>query len=310
MFCLLFEVRILMIQEVNLPLVSVIMPTYNRKYIIKDAIDSCLIQSYKNIEIIICDDHSTDGTKEYIEERMKEDARIKYCVTPEKKKGANAARNTAIKMSKGKYIVFLDTDDYLMQDSILKRVELFSKYNVGMVYGNMLCESSQSNRKSKAFFTDIKAENLNQKKYLMQELSLCSQITIMVKASVFQKIGLLDEQQKAWTDDGLVVAVGMHYPILHSGEFVAVARISEGSMISNKWNSYLGCKILVKKYKKQIIQYASFWRYLLWQIRLFSLYCYARETSEDFESLKRKVWQTFHILIRKVIWPFFRNHFE
>ena len=51
-------------------LVSIIMPTYNRRQIIKDAIDSCLEQTYENIELIICDDHSTDGTYEYICERM------------------------------------------------------------------------------------------------------------------------------------------------------------------------------------------------------------------------------------------------
>ena len=108
-------------------LVSIIMPTYNRRQIIKDAIDSCLEQTYENIELIICDDHSTDGTYEYICERMKEDSRIKYCVTPEGKKGANAARNTAIQIAKGKYIIFLDSDDYLLKDSIEIRVDTFKR---------------------------------------------------------------------------------------------------------------------------------------------------------------------------------------
>ena len=67
-------------------LVSIIIPTYNRKNSIKDAIDSCLTQTYQKIEIIICDDHSTDHTKEYVKERMKEDPRIRYCVTPEGKR--------------------------------------------------------------------------------------------------------------------------------------------------------------------------------------------------------------------------------
>lgn len=76
----------------SIGLVSIIIPTYNRRHMIGKAIDSCLSQSYKNIEIIICDDHSTDGTNKYIEERIKEDPRIIYCITPEGKKGANAKK--------------------------------------------------------------------------------------------------------------------------------------------------------------------------------------------------------------------------
>lgn len=289
-------------------LVSIIMPTYNRKYTIKDAIDSCLVQSYPNIEIIVCDDHSTDGTKEYIAERMNEDARIRYCVTPDGKKGANAARNAAIKIARGEYLTFLDSDDYLTKDSIACRVEAFQKNHVMMVYGNVYSERGK--RKTKGIFTDIQKENLNQRKYLMQELSLCQQNTIMVKTAVFSRIGLLDEEQKGWTDDGLVVAVGMNYPILHSGKFVAVVRKSEVSMTSDKWNMYFGCKMMVSRYKKQIIKYTSLGRYLLWKIRLFSLYCFARERDELLGSKKRKFWEIFHHFTRQLIWRYFRNYCE
>ncbi len=289
-------------------LISIIMPTYNRKYIIGEAIDSCLSQSYQNIEIIVCDDHSTDGTKEYIKERIKGDPRIRYCETPEGKKGANAARNTAIKIARGKYLTFLDSDDYLTDDSIMCRVQLLQKNRVAMVYGNAFCEMGR--RKIKWIYTDIEKEKLSQKKYLMQELSLCQQNTIMLRTSVFQKIGLLDEEQKGWTDDGLVVAVGMNYPILHSRKFVAVIRKSEESMTSNKWNMYSGCKMMVKRYKKQIIQYASLGRYLLWKIRLLSLYCFAKEREAPLNSLRKECWERLHHLFRKMIYPFFRGHFE
>lgn len=293
----------------RLPLVSIIMPTYNRRQVIGGAIDSCLSQTYKNIEVIICDDHSSDGTKEYIIDRMSEDNRIKFCENPEEKKGANAARNTAIKMAKGKYLAFLDSDDYLLDDSIEVRINAFMENpKVAMVYGNAFCESG--NKRIKWVYTDIKREKLDQKKYLMQELSLCQQNTIMLRTAVFSKIGLLDEEQKGWTDDGVAVAVGMRYPIQHSRKFVAVVRKSEESMTSNKWNMYLGCKIMINRYKKQIIQYASFWRYLLWKIRLFSLYCYAKENELPLESGTRLFWERLHSFTRNMIWPYFKNHFE
>ncbi len=290
-------------------LVSIIIPTYNRKYVIEKAINSCVNQTYKNIEIIICDDHSTDGTQEYIAGWMQEDKRIKYCVTPSGKKGANAARNAGIKLARGEYLAFLDSDDYLTEESIACRVVEFEKNpNVGMVYGNALCESGI--KKIKWIYTDINKELINQRRYFMQELSLCCMIVIMVKASVFAKIGLLPEEQKAWNDDWLCTAVGMRYSVVHSGKFVAVVRQSKESITSNKWDCFSGCRILVDYYRKQIIQYSSFRRYLLWKIRLLSLYCQAKEKEEQTNTMKQTIWTALHVVTRKIIYPFFRNHFE
>lgn len=289
-------------------LVSIVIPTYNRKHSIGDAIDSCLVQSYQSIEIIVCDDHSTDGTKDYIAKRMKEDSRIHYCTTPEGKKGANAARNAAIKIARGEFLTFLDSDDYLTNDSIACRVELFQKNHVAMVYGNAFCEIGK--KRTKWIYTNLSGEKVSQKKYLMQELSLCCFITIMIRTSVFKVIGLLDEKQTAWQDDRLVVTVGMRYPILHSRRFVAVARKSEVSITSDKWNTYLGLKTMVTRYKWQIIKYASLGRYFLWQIRLFSLYCFAKEREVPINSKQRNFWQTAHQFTKELIYPFFRNYFE
>lgn len=290
-------------------LVSIIIPTYNRKYVIEKAINSCVNQTYKNIEIIICDDHSTDGTQEYIARRIQEDERIKYCVTPEGKKGANAARNTGIKLARGEYLAFLDSDDYLTEESIACRVVEFTKNsNVGMVYGNVICESEK--KKTKLIYTDIDKEELHQRRYLMQELSLCCMIVIMVRTCVFKKIGLLPEKQKAWNDDWLCTAVGMRYSVLHSGKFVAVVRQSKESITGNKWDCYSGCRILVDYYKKQIIQYSSFGRYLLWEIRLLSLYSQAKEKEVQTNDVKKIIWTVLHVLTRSITHPFFRNHFE
>lgn len=289
-------------------LVSIIMPTYNRRQIIKDAIDSCLEQTYENIELIICDDHSTDGTYEYICERMKEDSRIKYCVTPEGKKGANAARNTSIQIAKGKYIIFLDSDDYLLKDSIEIRVDTFKKNpNVALVYGHVYVE--QGKRVDKWIYPDLQKEKKNQRVFLMENLALCCQISIMFRKSIINEIGLLDEQQKGWTDDGFVVAVGMKYRVMNCGKFVATARKSEISMTSNKWNMYNGCKMMVHRYSKDILKYASLKRYFIWQIRLFSLFCYAKEDESQKTKIK-KFWKFLHEESKRRIVPYFRIYCE
>ena len=96
-------------------IVSVILPTYNRANYIKDAIESVLNQSYKNIELIIIDDGSTDNTEEVISPFLK-DNRIK-CIKQENS-GAAAARNRGLALKTGKYVAFIDSDDIWEKDKL------------------------------------------------------------------------------------------------------------------------------------------------------------------------------------------------
>ena len=90
------------------PLVSVIIPTYNRKSVISISLKSVLGQTYKNIEVIIVDDCSTDCTKTVVD--CIEDPRIRY-IHHSTNKGGAAARNTGIRAARGEYVAFLDSDD-------------------------------------------------------------------------------------------------------------------------------------------------------------------------------------------------------
>ena len=97
--------------------VSVVIPSYNRKDIIGRAIDSVLAQTYKDIEIIVVDDGSTDGTAEYIQKTF---PNIKIFI--QENNGAASARNLGISKADGEYIAFLDTDDYWLPEKIAKQV--------------------------------------------------------------------------------------------------------------------------------------------------------------------------------------------
>ena len=90
------------------PLISVIIPTYNRENVISISLQSALSQTYKNIEVIIVDDCSTDCTKTVVD--CIDDPRIRY-IHHSANKGGAAARNTGIRAAKGEYIAFLDSDD-------------------------------------------------------------------------------------------------------------------------------------------------------------------------------------------------------
>lgn len=99
-----------------MPKVSVITPTYNREKYIKKCIESVLTQTLNDVEFIIIDDGSTDSTSKIIKEYT--DERIKY--VKQVNSGIGISRNNGIKMSKGDYIVFLDSDDYLEKDALEK----------------------------------------------------------------------------------------------------------------------------------------------------------------------------------------------
>jgi len=100
----------------TLPLVSVIIPCFNRAHYLGEAIESVLEQTYTNLECIIVDDGSTDNTRQLCEALMSKDARVKYLY--KSNGGVSSARNLGIEQAQGEWIQFLDSDDWLHKDKI------------------------------------------------------------------------------------------------------------------------------------------------------------------------------------------------
>lgn len=111
------------------PLVSIIVACYNKEHYVQETIDSVLNQSYQNWELIIVDDKSTDGTVSVLINKKNNDPRIKISVN-EVNKGANFCRNIGLRNAEGKYIIFLDADDLLIETCLEKRVSIIEKENV------------------------------------------------------------------------------------------------------------------------------------------------------------------------------------
>lgn len=97
-------------------LVSVIIPVYNVENYLKQCLDSVIRQTLNNIEIICVDDSSTDGSKKILDEYKEKDHRIRVISQPNK--GAGAARNNGLLMARGKYVSFLDSDDFFEADML------------------------------------------------------------------------------------------------------------------------------------------------------------------------------------------------
>lgn len=114
----------------NTDLISVIIPTYNRAHLIKRSVESVLNQTYKNIELIIVDDGSTDNTKEIIDSIN--DKRIKYIY--QANQGAASARNKGIDLAEGQYIAFQDSDDVWHSNKLKKQIVILKQKNADIVF--------------------------------------------------------------------------------------------------------------------------------------------------------------------------------
>ena len=107
-------------------LVSIIIPTFNRAYLLNDTLQSVCMETYENWECIVVDDGSTDNTAQIIEQFISKDNRFKYHKRPENyKAGGNGARNYGFEVSKGEYINWFDDDDIMLPHFLKDKIEVF-----------------------------------------------------------------------------------------------------------------------------------------------------------------------------------------
>ena len=115
-------------------LVSIVMPSFNTGNYIALAIDSVLAQTYKNWELLIVDDCSSDDTNEIVKPYLS-DRRIKYLIN-EKNSGAAVSRNRALREAKGRWIAFLDSDDLWMSEKLENQIRFMEKNDCHFSYTN------------------------------------------------------------------------------------------------------------------------------------------------------------------------------
>lgn len=108
--------------------VSIILPIYNSELYLEECIDSILAQTYSNFELIIVNDGSTDNSVEICNQYIKKDSRI--ILITQKNKGVSSARNLGIKIAKGEYVVFVDSDDFLMPMALSTIVKNFKSIDL------------------------------------------------------------------------------------------------------------------------------------------------------------------------------------
>lgn len=207
--------------------VSVIIPTYNSGNYIKDAVDSVLVQNYKNIEVIVVDDGSTDNTKGILSGYI-ERGEIHYSY--QDNAGLAAARNTGIAVSMGEFIALLDADDVWVSDKISRQVELITASSADMVFADFHNFTERG----------IIIENKNTEKIedglpvtfhmLFDINNFIYPSTALIRRDVFSECGFFDTSLNAVEDYDMWLRIARKFCIIGINEPLSLIRIHESNM--------------------------------------------------------------------------------
>lgn len=171
------------------PLASVVIPVHNGERYIKEALESCLNQTYDNFEILIVDDKSEDGTLGILKEFESRDGRVKVFAV-EKQDGLGNVINIGIRASKGKYIVRMDADDVMCSDRIEKQVKYLEENPECVAIGgqiDIIDENSNITRHREYPLTD---KELRKNLFLFQPFA---HPAVTLRRSTLEEMGLYPE---------------------------------------------------------------------------------------------------------------------
>jgi glycosyltransferase involved in cell wall biosynthesis len=186
--------------------VSVIIPTYNRADKVCRAISSIIDQTYKDIEIIVIDDASTDTTIKRLDEFGSQIKIIRH----EKNMGVSAARNSGIRTAKGEYIALLDSDDYWLPEKLEVQIAFFNANPDAVI-----CQARElwirHGRRVNPGNKHLKPSG----DIFIPSLKLClvSPSAVMFKKSLLDEVGMFDEEFPVCEDYDLWLRITYRYPV-------------------------------------------------------------------------------------------------
>jgi glycosyltransferase involved in cell wall biosynthesis len=198
------------------PLVSVVIPTYNRWPMVEEAVDSVLAQNYKDFEVIVIDDGSEDGT---IEQLGKYGTRIR--LFSESRRGVAAARNSGVRQSTGRYVAFLDSDDLWKPKKLEVQVAFMESH-----LGAEICQTEEVWIRNGVRVNPKKKHLKPSGDIFRASLDLClvSPSAVMMTRKLFDRQGGFDESFPVCEDYDLWLRVAVETPVFLVPEPLVVKR--------------------------------------------------------------------------------------
>lgn len=260
-------------------MISVVIPSYNRAKTIKQSAESVLHQTFKDLELIIVDDCSSDNTKDIVAELMISDSRVRY-VCHEKNKGACAARNTGIDASRGQYIAFQDSDDAWRPEKLERQIDIMKKYDADICY----CKVQRHNYPASiSSIYPIQPEGIIDYNILISKSHASTQ-TILAKSEVLRE-HKFDINIKQCQDLDWCIRAGRNNVVAFANE-VLVDIYLQGDSISTlqaHQKIMISYETLLKKYEDIANEYPSF------HLKLLNMIGKQRALTGDKSGLEYKI---------------------
>lgn len=227
------------------PLITVVMPNYNGRRFVEQAIDSVLNQTYSNFELLVVDDCSKDDSLQLIQQKAQSDDRIRV-IALEHNAGVANARNVGIKEAKGEFIALLDNDDLWTEDKLERQLALAQK-GADIVYCSYDFIDEQNNSIKKPF---VVPQQTNFNKMLASSVISCS--TSFIKTELMQahpfNPDFYHEDYVLWMELLRVcsTAYGDQKVLMHYRQVNGSRSNKKGNAAKERWNTYDA--ILTKQY--------------------------------------------------------------
>ncbi|TKU01411.1 glycosyltransferase family 2 protein [Citrobacter sp. wls830] len=245
------------------PMISIIMPAYNGGEYITQAIQSVIDQTYKNWELIIIDDHSVDDSYSIAQHFTVNHPNIKLYQTEHKGSGAAVARNIGIAAATGRFIAFLDCDDFWLPKKLSKQINLLLSTDAHFCYSAYAIFNAKDNKKTGEFKPSAK---ISYDKLLRGCDIGC--LTVIYDTEFLGKkfFPMVEKEDYAlWLD--IIKTEGVKFTVCN--EITAYYRLSEQSISSNKWKE-LSRQLRIYRNVEQMSIFKSFFyliRYALYGIQ-------------------------------------------
>lgn len=221
------------------PLVSVIIPAYNHELYIEEALQSVIDQTYPNIELIVINDGSTDGTAKVITDFISRHQNHNIQFINKQNEGVCKTLNKGLEMSTGEYVAFLASDDLWLSDRVSIQVRFLEKNeNIGMVFSDAWflrfttkTDIKWSNYKpgiSSYFKNGIQNEDMY---ILLLTHAIIPALTVMIRKQILKEVGFFDENL-VYEDYDMWLRIAMQYPLGYINQPLAFYRM-HGTNISN-----------------------------------------------------------------------------
>ncbi len=213
--------------RVNPPQVSVIIPTYNRAWCLREAVDSALAQNFRGFELIVVDDGSTDETPQALQGYGSAIRAMR-----QENRGVSAARNAGVAAAGADLIAFLDSDDAWLPAKLACQVEFFEQHPESLI-----CQTEERWVKNGRRVNPARRHRKRGGVIFEPSLELClvSPSAVMLRRELFDRVGLFDERLPACEDYDLWLRVSCRFPVALIDTPLIVKRGGHPDQLSRAW---------------------------------------------------------------------------